>query len=264
MLAETIYAGSKIRLEAQFDRAVHLLVMYHDGARHDGETSIDGVPPSRLRNLTNKLTFVPAGHAYHEWHVTSMPMRMTYLYVAPGNFRKMTEGKTTFVPRILFEDPVVWETAAKLKAEIERGESGNTPYLEALANLLGCELVRSSQQQVRTPATNRGGLAGWQIRAVTGYVEEHLDEQIALGVLARVARLSQCHFCRAFKQSLGITPLQYLLQRRVQWAKALLSERANSTTEVGLTLGYAQSSSFTVAFRKVTGQTPSAFRRNFA
>jgi AraC family transcriptional regulator len=49
----------------------------------------------------------------------------------------------------------------------------------------------------------------------------------------------------------------------MQHAKALLSDRATSITEIGLRLGYSNSSSFTLAFRKITGQTPSGFRRNF-
>jgi AraC family transcriptional regulator len=101
------------------------------------------------------------------------------------------------------------------------------------------------------------------MRAVIAYIEEHLTEQISLVTLARLARLSQHHFCRAFKQSLGIPPHTYHLRRRMQHAKALLSDRTTSITEIGLLLGYSNSSSFTLAFRKITGQTPSGFRRNF-
>src|SRR5262249_13559832 len=87
-------------------------------------------------------------------------------------------------------------------------------------------------------------------------------ERVSLITLARLARLSQHHFCRAFKQSFGTPPQGYLLQRRIERAKVLLADRANSITDVALTLGYAFSSSFTLAFRKITGQTPSELRRN--
>jgi AraC family transcriptional regulator len=263
MRTETIYAPSRTKVEFRFQGHAHLLVLYGEGTRRDGETWIDGLPPSRLKHLANKLTFVPADHAYYEWHKTTTPTRITFLYVAPAKLKKVDDGDATHVPRMLFDDSVIWETAAKLKAEIERGEPEDAAYLEVLPKLLGCELARSGQESTRN-STSRGGLAGWQMRAVASYVEEHLDEQITLAALAQVARLSQYHFCRAFKQSFGIPPRQYHLQRRMQWAKALLSERANSTTEVGLSLGYAQSGSFTVAFHRVTGQTPSDFRRSFS
>jgi len=91
------------------------------------------------------------------------------------------------------------------------------------------------------------------MRAVTGYIEERLDEQISLIALAR---LSQHHFCRAFKRSFGIPAHQYHIQRRIVRAKVLLADRANSITDVALILGYSQTSTVSVAFRKTTGRTP--------
>jgi AraC family transcriptional regulator len=102
------------------------------------------------------------------------------------------------------------------------------------------------------------------MRAITSYIEEHLEEETSLITLARIARLSQYHFCRAFKQSFGIPPHRYHVHRRIERAKILMADRQNSVTSVGLTLGYSQASSFTVAFRKITGQKPSEFRRNLA
>jgi AraC family transcriptional regulator len=100
------------------------------------------------------------------------------------------------------------------------------------------------------------------MREITRYIEEHLDEQASLVTLAQIARLSQYHFCRAFKQSFGVPPHLYHVQRRIERAKHLLADRENSVTSVGLAVGYAQTSSFTVAFRKLTGEKPSKFRRN--
>jgi AraC family transcriptional regulator len=126
------------------------------------------------------------------------------------------------------------------------------------------ELARSGQDSAPSTAAIRGGLTGWQMRGVISYIEEHLDEQTSLLTLARIARLSQYHFCHAFRQSLGVPPHQFLVQRRIERAKDLLADRKNSVTSVGLMIGYYQTSSFTVAFRKITGQNPSEFRRNLA
>lgn len=111
----------------------------------------------------------------------------------------------------------------------------------------------------------RGGLAGWQQRTVTAYIQEHLAEQIPLAALARLARLSPYHFCRAFKQSFGLPPHRYHNQRRIEQAKLLLTNNpAPSVTDIGLTLGYSDTSSFSAAFRRVTGLTPTAYHRTFA
>ena len=107
-----------------------------------------------------------------------------------------------------------------------------------------------------------GGLAGWQQRIVTSYIEEHLAEQIPLATLARLVRLSPYYFCRAFKQSLGMPPHRYHNSRRIEQAKTLLAKPELSVTEIGLTVGFSETSSFTAAFRKATGQTPTAYHRS--
>jgi AraC family transcriptional regulator len=71
IVTESIYAPTRSRIEIRYDAPAHLLVLYEDGVRREGETSIDGLPPSTLRNFANKLTFVPAGHSYREWHEIS-------------------------------------------------------------------------------------------------------------------------------------------------------------------------------------------------
>jgi AraC family transcriptional regulator len=129
--------------------------------------------------------------------------------------------------------------------------------------VLAHELSRSGEEVPRNSPVNHGGLATWQMRSVTNYVEEHLDEQISLVTLANLARLSPSHFSRAFKQSFGVPPHEYHIRRRIEKAKALLAEREASVTDVGFAMGYSHTSSFSVAFRKIVGRSPRAFRRDF-
>lgn len=264
IVTESVYGPARRRIEFRFKGAVHLLVMHDEGARLQGETIIEGLPPSKLRNFANKLTFVPAGRAYYEWHETAKPIRVRFIHFASAKFRQLGISDASRTPRVFFGDLAVRETAAKLSNALERGEFENSVYLESLVNVLTHELSRSGQDLARNSVVSRGGLAGWQMRAVTSYMEEHLEEQVSLVKLARVVRFSQCYFCRAFKQSFGIPPYQYHLQRRIQQAKALLADQEASVTDIGLSLGYSHASAFTVAFRKITGRTPSDFRRDFA
>ena len=261
IVVESIYAPARSRIQIHYKAPVHLLVLHEDGARREGETSIDGLPPSTLRKFANKLTFVPAGRPYREWHETSTPVRVTYLYISPAKLRKFNSADLSYVPKIFFEDSILWATAIKLKGVLE-SNNPSTSYLEALTTVLAHELSRSGQEPSLVLPKDRGGLASWQINAVTAYIEEHLNDQISLVTLARLARLSEHHFCRAFKRSVGIPPHRYHLRRRIEQAKVFLSDQANSITEVGLSLGYSSSGSFSLAFRKITGQTPSQFRRN--
>ncbi len=261
--SESIHVPIGCKIEFVFHGPQHLLALYNEGARRNGETWIDGLPSSKLRSLTNKLTFVPAGCAFREWHESSASTRVTFLYLDPAALQKSEESGGALQPRMYFEDSLVWETASKLKSTIEGGQSRSMPYLEALSDVLAHELSCMNDETTRTPIVSRGGLASWQKRAVTGYIEEHLTKQISLSKLAELARLSQHHFCRAFKQSFGIPPHQYQVQRRMEVAKSLLANRTNSVTDIALSLGYAQPSSFSSSFRKATGWTPTVYRREF-
>jgi AraC family transcriptional regulator len=255
---ESIHVPTGRRIEFRFRGHVHLLAMYNEGARRDGETSIDGISPSTIRCLAKKLTFVPAGCGYREQLETAASTCLTFLYLDPTVLRDANHP-----PRVHFEDAVVWETAAKLRSAIEAGQAKKTPYLSALSNVLAFELSRFDDNPVSETALNRGGLASWQKRVVINYIEQHLGRQICLVSLAERARLSQHHFCRAFKQSFGVPPHRYHVQRRIEQAKLLLADRAISITDIGLTLGYSQTSSFSVVFRKLTGWTPTDYRREF-
>src|SRR5262249_27140793 len=164
LVTESIYVPAGTRIEFRFDAPVHLLVMYDEGARRNGETSINGLDPSALRNFADKLTFVPAGHAYHECHEPSTPTRLTYQYWDQAKLQNSDDPDGTYVRRIFFEDSVLWKTAAKLKSVIEGGQAGGMLYPEALAKVLMHELPRSDQDLVRSSPLNRGGLATWQMR----------------------------------------------------------------------------------------------------
>jgi AraC family transcriptional regulator len=256
-----IPVGSDI--EFRFQGAAHLLVLYNEGGRKNGETSIDGLHSSRLRSIANKITFVPAGQCYREWHETDSATHMTFLYLNPAAFQKPAASECALRPRIHFEDSLVWETASKLRNAIESGQVKSIAYLEAVSAVLGHELCGVGQTVMPQPKLTRGGLASWQKRVVVDHIERHLGEQVGLPTLAQLAELSLHHFCRAFKQSFGVPPHQYQVQRRMEVAKLLLADRTTSVTDIALQLGYAQISSFTFAFRKATGWTPMVYRREF-
>jgi len=267
MSAEIVQIGQTERIRMRYQAPLHLLVAYEQGLRHDGETHAQGVPRSTLKDLKRKLTFLPAGCEFHEWHTPRSAPRITYVYIEPSQLRVGSNpdgGSTDLAPRLLFEDSVLWETVSKLKALIESAGAADRHYLEAVGAVLAHELTRIVAGHALSERPTRGGLAAWQQRVVIEYIEEHLAEEIPLTTLAGLARLSPHHFCRAFKQSLGRPPCRYHGLRRIERAKVLLATPATSVTEIGLSLGYSETSSFTAAFRRGTGLTPTDYRRSLA
>jgi AraC family transcriptional regulator len=248
----------------EFKSSRHLLTATECAARYDGETLVDGLPPSHLRDFSRKMTFIPAGHRFYGWQKPRDLTRTTFLYIDPHSIALDPElrfAETEFKPRLFFFDRDLWETALKLKAQVENPGLARRAYAEALGIALAHELVRMNSGIAPVEPSVRGGLAGWQQKKVTEYIEEHLAEDIPLSTLARLVQLSPYHFARAFKQSFGMPPHRYHTSRRMERAKILLAKAEFSITEIGLNLGFSETSSFTAAFRRLTGGTPTDYRR---
>ena len=263
MKAEIVQATRREEIEYRFRAPFHLLAVCEQGVRDDGDTFVEGLPRSSLRDLKKKLTFVPAGHEYHDWQKPRILNRVVYFYFDPAKLPVHSESDFAgLAPRLHFEDAALLDTALKLTTLIESAGADNRLYLEALGVVLAHELARLDSGTPRVQAPIRGGLAAWQQRVVTTYIEEHLAEQISLATLAQLVRLSPYYFCRAFKQSFGIPPHRFHTSRRIERAKALLAKPAPSVTDIGLTVGFSETSSFTAAFRKATGFTPTGYHRS--
>ena len=262
--AEIVQATSSERTEYHYRGPRHLLVLFDQLVRRDGATSIEGLRTSSLRDLTRKLIFVPAGCEFSHWHEARSGGRVVLFYFDPDAIPldgKGDAGDQPSEPRLFFEDAALLSTTEKLASLLEGPHCGSRDYVEALARVLAHELVRMQQGQSKTQQILRGGLASWQQRVVTTYIEEHLAEPISLATLAELAGLSAYHFCRAFKQSFGLPPHRYHTAKRIEHAKTLLAKHAFSVTDIGMRVGFAETSSFTAAFRKATGVTPSTYHR---
>lgn len=105
------------------------------------------------------------------------------------------------------------------------------------------------------------GLADWQVKRVTAFIRNHLDETIELSALASLVGLSRYYFCTAFKAATGQTPHEWLVSERIRQSQSLLSGTPLSITEIALTVGYKTPSAFSASFRNLIGVSPSAFRR---
>ena len=266
MVVEIVRANRRGRIDYHYGGTLHMLVVHDRGARQDGCTVIEGLPKSKQQDCSRRLVFVPAGHQYHDWHEPRTLSRTVFFYLNPAQLVKGPEpgySRSTLAPRLFFEDNVLMETALKLATLVENGGSDHRPYLEALGVVLAHELARINTGRPGAEAQISGGLAAWQRRKALAYIEEHLAESISLTAIAQLVGLSACYFCRVFRKSFGMPPHRYQLRQRVERAKTLLAKHAASVTDVGLTVGYNDTSAFCTAFRKVTGLTPSTYRRNF-
>ena len=106
-----------------------------------------------------------------------------------------------------------------------------------------------------------GGLSPMVLRRAIERLRSDSDADVSLAALAADAGLSRFHFCRAFKESTGLSPHAWLRQYRLEQAMNMLRDTDVSVVSVAAALGYASQTAFAAAFRKLTGETPSDWRR---
>jgi AraC family transcriptional regulator len=261
---ETVEVARHMPFDHGFRTPAHLLIAAELAEHYDGETFVEGPPQSALREFRNKLTFVPAGHDFRGWQGRRALTRTTYFYIDPRGplaDPALRFGEIEFKPRLFFYDRDLWQTALKLKSQVENPGAMHRQYAEALGIVLMYELVRINADAGLRGPVNRGGLASWQQKRVATYIEEHVADDIPLASLAELARLSPYHFSRSFKRSFGMPPHRYHASRRIERAKQLLANRELSVTAIALAIGFSDTSTFTAAFHRLTGQTPSHYRR---
>ena len=113
-------------------------------------------------------------------------------------------------------------------------------------------------------ARNSGRLAGWQQVRVRDYMLAHLGQRLTLAELAAQAALSEYHFARMFRQSTGLAPHQYVMQRRMDRAQQMVRYTTQSLTDIALCCGFSSASHFSNRFKAVNGMTPSQLRAGLA
>ncbi|GLR84062.1 hypothetical protein GCM10007857_07720 [Bradyrhizobium iriomotense] len=106
-----------------------------------------------------------------------------------------------------------------------------------------------------------GGLSPIKLRRALERLRSNGDADVSLSALASDADLSRFHFCRAFKESTGLSPHAWLRQHRLEKAMKMLRDTDESIMSAAVELGYASQSAFAAAFKRLTGETPSDWRR---
>jgi AraC family transcriptional regulator len=139
-------------------------------------------------------------------------------------------------------------------------QQANQLTLSTASTLLLTHLVQHySNVQWRLP-TVKGGLAPVVLRQVLDWVEANLAQPLLLSDLAAQAALSEYHFARMFRQSMGVAPHQYVMHRRMVQAKAQLLNTQLPLTAIAMASGFSSASHFSNRFRAVYGMTPSQLR----
>ncbi len=162
-------------------------------------------------------------------------------------------------------DLLIYQLCLALKTELETslktGNPSDTFYADSLATTLAAHLLKHYTTRPQTLQEYADGLPKEKLDRAIDYIHAYLKKTMTLEDMAAELGMSQYYFCHLFKQSMGISPYQYLIQQRVDRAKILLSKSKKSINNIALECGFANQSHLTRYFRRHTGVTPGRFRQ---
>jgi AraC family transcriptional regulator len=234
----------------------------HDYVRSDGETTINGESRSTLTDARGKMTFVPLGSSAEGWNCFKRRVSSAMaIHLAPPASGHDANDISKIPPALYFENANLRATLEKFRSVVDGSGIDDHAYAETLGLLLLWELRHAADPHDPRLKPVRGGLTGHQLKRIKEFVDAHVSKEIGISELAGLIGLSQFHFIRAFKHSVGLSPYQYVLSERISAAKEMLSERDLSIADVALAVGFSGASQLNRVFRKLIGVTPTAFRR---
>jgi AraC family transcriptional regulator len=167
-----------------------------------------------------------------------------------------------FINLQAFQDLQLQQLMLTLKAELETDCPGGRFFGETIGIGLVIQMLKKYNAFAPKYQSCAGGLSPLKLSKVLEYVNTHLDEDITLTTLAELVHITPYYFCRLFKQSMGIAPHQYLMQRRLEQAKVLLRQQPDTNiADIALQCGFTNQSHLSRHFRLQMGITPKQYRR---
>jgi len=218
---------------------------------------------SRQQMIPGNVCITPVQHLHairwqSEMEVLSMTLEPSFVMKALQE--SVNPDRVELIMHRGHSDPLIREILLALKVELEAGCPSGRLYGEAMGTALAVHLLKTYTTLQSTPFQSEDGLPQHKLTQVLEYIQAHLDQDIRLTDLAALTGVSQYHFCRLFKRSLGATPHQYVLQQRIERSKQLLKQKDLAIADIALMCGFKTQSHLTTLFRKSTGTTPRSFR----
>lgn len=149
-----------------------------------------------------------------------------------------------------FENRRLHFLVSELRREMESGWATGPLYGDHLGIALSIVLIRDHGRDTNSPARLKGGISRARLQPVVDYIAANAHEEITLDDLARVANMSRFHFVRQFHSSMGVTPYRYVMDQRLQAAKAQLRLDNRSVSDIALETGFKTPSHVTRFFRR--------------
>ncbi|MGK9171307.1 AraC family transcriptional regulator [Inquilinus limosus] len=210
------------------------------------------------------VTIIPEGSS-SRWDIPK-PVNVVQLYVPHTTLKRVAEEAdavtaTDLLERTAHPDPITSRLVLSAADALEGAGALDALFRQQLTDLLATRLLVAHTGSPTTFQPTTGGLSPRVLLRAIERLRSDSDADLSLAALASDAGLSRFHFCRAFKESTGLSPHAWLRQHRLEQAMTMLRDTDASVVAVAIALGYSSQTAFAAAFRRLTGDSPSDWRR---
>ncbi|MGP1387616.1 MAG: helix-turn-helix domain-containing protein [Thainema sp.] len=225
----------------------------------------DRLHESTLREGDN--LFIPAGQpSFWCQHKSGIPCSPLFIFFKPELIQQVAEASDMDANRFEFrhcfgqQDSQLHQIGTLMLAELRSGGMMGQLYVESLTQVLVIHLLRNFSTLIKPIASPHSRFTHSQLQQAIDYIHTYLNRDLSLAELASVVNISPTYFASLFKQEMGISPHQYVIQQRVERAKVMLMKTDLAIADIALQVGFSSQSHLTQQFKRFTGLTPKQVR----
>ncbi|QRG07318.1 helix-turn-helix transcriptional regulator [Xanthobacter dioxanivorans] len=246
------------------------IVFLLEGVRDGRATCKFGSREHPVPTHTGTAWVCPAEVRADEIRTTRSPLMAGHIYIPQSSLDAVASDEAVACRKPVLRsaatprDTMIDYFGRTVLAEMERETSAGRLLADAAVTMLSAHLLQNYAEF--TPASiardQRRPLDPSRLSRVVAHIEHHLDDDISLASLARVACMSAFHFSRSFAAAIGVPPHRYVSQLRLERAKSEIVAGKVPLAEIALRSGFSSQSAFTRAFRRRVGLSPGEYRRS--
>lgn len=250
--------------EIGFVHLAHTFVV-HLGALANWEVAINSDRKITGRTIPGSIDIAPASSdVFARWTKTKNSLRVDISAARLQRLAGMEFDNEAFQlqpPDCGFVDKKALTFALLMQQELRSGDAYSPEIMDALVTICATHLLRnySTYRSVRN-TYKFGGLAPFTWKRVQDYIHSNLREKLTIDSLAEVASLSQSHFLRAFRETTGQSPHQYILQLRLDDAKCQILATDMTLSEIAVLTGFSSHSHLSATMQRLWQMTPRSLR----
>ena len=208
----------------------------------------------------NNLVVINPNVTHTEASLNAQPLEYIVLGIEGITLASGENANGQFCLLDHFESAEISGCLRNILREMEQKSPGYEDVCQAFMEILVIRLMRSTTLSVATePQTIAGNR---QCALVRRYIDDHFKEALTLDLLAEEAHMNKYYLSHAFKKEYGVSPINYMLSRRIDESKYLLAETDLSLSRIAQLLGFSSLSYFSQAFRKTQDISPMEFRQS--